>query len=146
MHGTIAAGDKPVEIKHRTITLTNRAPIKIVEGDWPIIAQGIVGQDWGEFGWECAFRIRRCQKENGHWPAGDYIIHANYHFNSPGEQDSQRVRVGRYIPAHDAAGNLWKRISEVGEELKSRIMADKHRQCATFAIDECFANLPAQSA
>ena len=42
MHGTIPPEkpDKPVEVKTRTITLTNRAPIKIVEDDWPILAHG----------------------------------------------------------------------------------------------------------
>jgi hypothetical protein len=147
MHGNITPikPDKPEPVvKVRTITLTNRAPIKINEDDWPIIAQGQVGEDWVEYGWNVAIRVRRCELKQ-HWQSGHYIIHANYVFNSPDEDDGQRVRVGRVVTTYMiSTESLWKHIAEVGEELKTRIMHPKHCTCATFAIDECFASLPAQ--
>jgi hypothetical protein len=126
----------PPEPKMRTITLTNRAPIQIDETEWPVIAQGTCGWEHPGFcaGWNIEFRVR-----HGKWKT---IIHANYaSWEEDREDNDQKVRVGRVITNHEAASDLWKHMLEVGEELRSRIAAERLKKHVVYALDECFANL-----
>jgi hypothetical protein len=131
--------------KRRTITLTNRAPIKIIEDDWPVIAQGACGQDHPPYGgWGIEIRVRR-QKS----AFGSAIIHAKYELEDPQDQENggQTVRVGRILRCSDEDENLWNKklwleIAAVGEELRSRIAIEGMRKYVTYALDDCFAQLP----
>jgi hypothetical protein len=130
------------EPKRRTITLTNRAPIRIIEDKWPVIAQGLEGDDCqAPWGWEIAVRVRH---ETGKGYTR-YIIHANYETHDETREfcliSNQRIRVGRIIDCYEAAKNLWKHILEVGEELRVRINNEKLRRHVTNAVDKCFASL-----
>jgi len=138
---TAAAADK-----RRTITLTNRTPIRIVEDDWPIIAQGACGFDpnppdapWPFETWSIEIRVRRCRHNSGR-----FIIHAKYSFDDPRNEDnSQTVRVGRLLDGYnDVSLKLCEQILAVGEELRSRIGNEVLRKHVTYALDGCFAQLP----
>jgi hypothetical protein len=135
--------------KHRTITLTNRAPVSIVESDWPVIAEGGCGEDWcgPEMGWEIQVKVRRhinaCDWQKRHDSLTSYIIHARYAYTNDGDQD-QTVRVGRVLTGREAFSNLWKHISETGDELRARIANEHLRKHVVYAIDNCFANLAPQ--
>lgn len=139
----------PAPIKHRTITLTNRAPIRIVEDDWPVIAEGGCGYepDGAPFGWSIELRVRQRKLPEGRRFFTDvedtYIVHAKYsYFDEVSyEPEGQRVRVGRMLTAREGAAALWKHILETGEELRTRIADDKHKQHVVYAVDQCFANL-----
>jgi len=141
---------KPVEPKLRTITLTNRAPIQIVEDEWPEVAHGRCGYDHpGDiFQWNISIRVRRenHKKHGSHiYGGGRVIIHAKYSYWDENHQDdSQTVRVGRLLTADESARDLWKHILGVGDELRERIANEHWRKQVIHAVDACFANLPAQ--
>jgi hypothetical protein len=143
MHAPITAA---VAEKHRTITLTNRAPIRIVENDWPVIAQGVCGDEPNEapWGWEISIRVRRENKKY----SPRYIIHAKFSTRDEtrdyDDAVNQLVRVGRVLDWQEGANRLWKHISEVGDELRARIINDHLRKRVVCAVDACFAKLPAQ--
>ena len=84
----------PVEKKRRTITLTNRGPVSIVEADWPVMAQGICGEEAPDGSpyedWEIAIRVR-------YGRTNCTIIHANYHFSCEATEQYHKVRVGRLL-------------------------------------------------
>lgn len=149
------AGQEPVKEpaptppKRRTITLTHRAPISIVEDQWPIIAQGSDGNEHlgAPWSWAMAIRVRR-EKEKLHpngrlrYGGGRVIIHAKYsYWDESDEEAGQRVRVGRLLTAHEAASDLWKHIQEIGEELRGRIGCAAHQLLVTGMVDRCFETL-----
>src|SRR5262245_8360875 len=117
--------------KRRTITLTNRPPIRIAEDDWPIIVEDSCsnnvppGAPHLKSKWNIGIRVR---KDN----TGRTIIYAKYHFDDPqhSSEKSQRVRVGRYLPA---GADLIPNILAVGEELRERIDNQSMRKFVTYA-------------
>jgi hypothetical protein len=141
----------PTEVKRRTITLTNRAPIRIAEDNWPVIAQGECNGGDPEcpwWGWKITIHIREekieAQRDKLLPSLPQYLIHAKYHaWNESEETPDTNVRVGRLLSSTEAACDLWKHIGAVGDELRERV--GRHETAhwrITRAIDECFASLP----
>jgi hypothetical protein len=138
MHPSVVAN--ATANRRRTITLTNRPPIRILEDAWPVIAQGMCGSDdapgapYSKSKWSIEIRVRKDK-------VGRTIIHANYNFDDPQHppEKSQLVRVGRYLPI---GADLTPNILAVGEELRERIDNQNMRKFVTSAVDACFARLP----
>jgi len=130
-----------VEKKRRTITLTNRSPISIIEADWPIIAQGMCGEEAPDGSpyesWEIAIRVRLSRQ-------GRTVIHANYSFSCECTEQYHKARVGRLLAIGVSDDKVCKTILEVGDELRERINPEGIRKYVTYALDACFAQMPVQ--
>jgi hypothetical protein len=129
----------PAAPKRRTITLTNRAPISIIEADWPVVAEGGCGYevDGAPYGWKIEIRVRH---ERG--ISQRTIIHAKYVYWDDEGDDDQTVRVGRILSQSEALNHLCQDILMVGEELRSRIAMEPMARHVVYAVDACFAALP----
>jgi hypothetical protein len=145
--------EKPAapEPKRRTVTLTNRSPIRIIEEQWPVIAEGRAGEEWipNEMYWSISFHVRfeKDQPMNDlgrkYNRLGRTLIHARYEFVDADDEDKiQYVRVGRLLDNTVAsAQELWEHMLAVGEELRGRIDREDLRRQVTAALDRCFAHL-----
>jgi hypothetical protein len=148
------------ELKKRIITLTNRAPIAIIEEHWPFIAEGVSydlsTSEYGEYGVVVKFKVRRHVDINkptffgsrNRYYSTCYIIHAKFWNDhpayDPAEQSDPIVRVGRTLTGPQAMSDLWKHMCEVADELRERIgNKDMHRHI-TRALDDAFAKLQPQ--
>jgi hypothetical protein len=123
--------------KYRTITLTNRAPVRIVEEDWPIIAEGHCGSETSECNIEVRIR-RHCD--------GRAIVYGRFSFDYDYRaacEDTVAVRTkGRVGHLSGADADLAAGLRIVGDYLRERMAnADMHK-FVTKTIDDCAAYLP----
>ena len=123
--------------KYRIITLTNRAPVRIVEDDWPTIAEGHCGSETSECNIEVRVR-RHCD--------GRAIVYGRFNYDhsySDGVFVSSPKRIrGRVGHLSEAGADLAASLRIVGDYLRERVAdADMHK-FVTKTIDDCAAHLP----
>lgn len=127
--------DTTATTKYRTITLTGRAPVKISETDWPVIAHGRF-QAWdGEFQFQAA-RTTDLDIYVRQHADGRALVYGVYATTSrhQGERDTT-LRVGRLL---DAGEDLPAAILGVAKELEYACGSDRAQDVAR----ECIADLP----
>lgn len=109
--------------KHRTITLTDRPPVKIIDDEWPLIAsanwyEGEHASQANRSGW---LKVR--QHEDGRT-----IVYGAYDSLFPTEDD---LRGGEMLTA---GSDIAAAINRVAQSVRSE------RECAA----RCIADLPAE--
>jgi hypothetical protein len=133
-----ARPEKPAEEeKRRTITLTNRSPVSIVEKQWPVIAEGSYHSEHpaGIDDLKIDFRVRRDR-------LGRHIVHGKFAYWNDNDEDGILVRVGRYLPTTN--GDAEKTLREVGDEMRERVHNKYMHRWITQALDACFAKFGVQ--
>jgi len=127
--------------KSRTISLTGRAPISIVEDDWPLIAEGWSGWDDSN-GAPFSFNVRFKVRQGKHAQMIVYGVFDYWEEDSP--SSSQAVRVGRHVTViHDH--DLWTHMRETAQEMRDRVLNEKLKKHVTLALDNCFEKLKPQT-
>jgi len=128
--------------KYRTITLTDRQPVKIREDEWPILAKGSYATWDGQY--ECqATQTRRIHITVRQHADGRAIVYGRYDYTTRW-QGAKGVRhnVGHLCDRPISTAELVKAIQDVGRELADRVGEDMPdiRDVA----NECIAGLPAE--
>lgn len=122
--------------KTRTITLTDRPPVKICEDEWPIIA---VGKDWdnqhesqANRTWQ--IRVRQNEKD------GRTIVYGSYSTQFQGERGAAAGELLTPPSGAQIKDDDWYVWDEIPAAIK-RVAAN----CGCERVaDECIADLPAQ--
>jgi len=129
------------EPKQRTITLTDRPPVRIREDQWPVIAHGNY-KDWDnqyEFQanrtWKIDIRVRRHQD-------GRAIVYGVYDYDTQFQGEKGEAHKVGALLAPD--GDLPAAIKEAAEQMIERVGDDDMHRHIRDAANECIADLPAQ--
>jgi hypothetical protein len=129
------------ETNTRTITLTGRAPVKIREDQWPVIATG----DYQHWDNQYEFQANRKLKINfrvRRHADGRAVVYAVYDYDTVVKgEECEFHKVGQLL---DGAADLAAAITCAADELIERVAdEDMHRHIRD-AANECIADLPAQ--
>lgn len=127
--------------KQRTITLTDRPPVRIREDQWPVIATGSYS-DWDnqyEFQanrkWNIDIKVRQHQD-------GRVIVYSVYDYDTRfATEKSEAHRVGALLAPDD---DLPAAIKRTAEQMIVRVTDDNMHRHIRAVADECIADLPAQ--
>ena len=128
--------------KMRTITLTDRAPVRINEAEWPVIAAASYKDFDGQYDfqanrtWKIEFRVRQHAD-------GRAIVYATYDYSSQFQNEAgEAYRIGVVLAPDDDRPTA---IHRVRNQLVDRVAYDtRHRHIGNTA-DECIADLPAEA-
>jgi hypothetical protein len=134
--GTPAPAPEP---KYRTVTLTNRRPIKFKEDEWPVVAQATIKHEEPEcpmIYWSLEMRVRMSRYSR-------YIVYAVFSYNDEIHDDYQTVRVGHFIRL-SKGDEEEEAIRTVGKELRERIRDKGALSYVTALIDRCFEDMGPQ--
>lgn len=139
------------ETKKLTITLTDRPPVKIVEADWPIIAESSWGDHDGQVECQANRKWSAWLKARQH-DDGRTIVYGHYCYTTNWQNEaSASYRDGQMITPsaedypeaarkdHWTGARIVSAIHEVGGRLAER---SKH-ECWTDLMAEIIADLPA---
>ena len=128
--------------KTRTITLTDRAPIKIREDDWPQIAVSTYSDHDNQYEfqanrtWKCAIRVR--QHEDGR-----AVVYGVYDYDTAHQNENGfAAKAGVLV---EAGADLARAIREVADTLTDAATEAGHEFGAhiSAAAREAIADLPA---
>lgn len=130
------------EAKRRTITLTDRAPVRILETDWPVIAHGSYAwhdnQHRSQANRTKDINIRVRQHDDGR-----AIVYGVYDY-STSWQGASGLEVKAGVMCAFGA-DLAGAVREVGEQLIGRLTEHGSEDVAHVhdAVAECIGDLPA---
>jgi hypothetical protein len=128
--------------KTRTITLTDRPPVRIVEEDWPVIAHGRFFSHDARAGmevqanrtWQCDIRVRRHQD-------GRAVVYGTYEYSSRWQGERGHVdRAGELLASGDDIVYAIRRVADTLDE----ITGGEYTAHIAQAERGCVADLPAE--
>ena len=130
------------ETKYRTITLTDRAPVRIREDLWPIIAHGSFTYHDGTIRQQanrlCDIDIRVRQHADGR-----SIVYGIYKYDTHfAHEQCEIYRVGVLLEPN---ADLTAAIKEIGNQLIERINDSSMHRHVRDTVDDCIADLPPET-
>lgn len=129
------------EPKYRTITLTDRSPVKIREDQWPVIAHGSYEQFDNQHRFQ-ANRITDIDIRVRVHQDGRAIVYGIYDYTSRFQNEvSLVVKTGRLC---EIGADLPAAILAVGQELIDRLEDRADSATVRDVVAECIAELPAE--
>jgi hypothetical protein len=134
--------DATTNTKRRTITLTYRSPVRIVETEWPTIACGTASGD----NVDISVRVRQHVREPER-----HLAYATFCPSSGENVDSflrciikhGGIRVGRLSDDIEAGASAADIIRMVGDDLLRRVPPKLHTRVHE-AVGACLARLPVE--
>lgn len=128
------------EDKKRTITLTDRPPVRITDAEWPTLASGTFEWHDNQYRFQ-ANRTRDIFVKVRQHADGRVLVYAGYDTSSAWQGETgDRHRTGELL---EAGGDIIAALHRVADELATRALgahANEIRDC----MNECIADLPAQ--
>jgi hypothetical protein len=133
--------DATTNSKRRTITLTYRSPVRIVETEWPTIACGTANGD----NVDISVRVRQHVREPER-----HLAYATFRLSGDENVDSlprciikNGIRVGRLSDDIEAGVSAADIICMAGDDLLRRVPRKLHVRVHE-AVGACLARLPAE--
>lgn len=125
--------------KTRTITLTDRPPVRIKENEWPVLAHG----HWSDHDNQYEFQANRKWRVNirvRQHVDGRAIVYGTYDYDTHfhGER-GEAHKVGALL---DAGADLPASIKVVADQLSERVSADDMHSHIRDAANEAISELP----
>jgi hypothetical protein len=138
------------ERKTRTITLTGRPPVRIVEDDWPVVAQATGKAYEGEFEFQSNRTTRMAIRVRQH-ADGRTIVYATYDYDTRWQHERCRqYKAGEMFPVNGAdAGRIGDTepiiaaINRVASEMAGLVGDGPGGLSFRDLARECIADLPA---
>ena len=127
--------------KTRTITLTGRPPVRIVENDWPVIAAAMA-KEWDNAHEFQANRTTSASIRVRQNRDGRTLVYAIYDYSTNFQGAADRsAKAGELLPSGESAADC---IIRVAEEMDSAIGDDHFGVTFSLLARECIADLPAE--
>lgn len=124
------------EPKFRTITLTDRPPVKIREDQWPIVAAASYHDYEGQYDFQSFRHWRGWLKVRQH-EDGRRIVSAVYDYDTAYQDErGTNVKAGELLPSSATMNDVIAAIH--------RVNAIRPEWCKDDLAAECIADLPAE--
>ena len=132
--------------KQRTITLTDRSPVKIYEDEWPVLAHA----EWWDFDNQYEFQANRKAEVHirvrQHANDGRHIVYGTYRYTTQFQNEYDcRTAAGKLLDGGWNETAIVEAIHAVTDSLSSyESLPDSWQPDWRKLADDCIADLPAE--
>jgi hypothetical protein len=124
----------------RTITLTDRPPVRIREDKWPVIAEASYHDYDGEYDFQSFRHWRGWLKVRRHQDGRTLVYGGCEHETAYRGERGYEQRAGELLPAATSMEEIVAAIKRVHGRID--IVDEDHRDDWRLLADECIASLP----
>lgn len=126
--------------KKRTITLTDRAPVRILESEWPVVASGDHDEHDGQVRCQANRTTEITIRVRQHTD-GRAVVYGIYDYSSNFEGEANlNIRAGELCAV---GADLAAAIRAVGTDVIAQLDGRGNETAVRDVINECIADLPA---